>query len=282
MESISLSNEVKIPKIMLGSFQMNKESDMDEVVEEALTHGVYGFDTSPSYKTEEMLANAIHKSLSKHSDIKRSDLFVDSKIDSWQMMEGKGDIRKYVEEMLEKTNLSYLDLLLIHWPEPNFYTETYKCMEKLYNEGIVKSIGVCNFRIRHFERLIKDGATITPHVMQNEIHPFNVEEELVNYCKDHGIVVQAYSPLCRMIPEIANDATLNILARKYNVSVAQLMLRFHTERGLVPIVKTSSKKRVLENTDIFGFTIEDDDMTTISMLDRHFKMFLESRCCPGY
>lgn len=282
MESISLSNDIRIPRIMLGSFQMNKESDMEEVVEEALTHGVYGFDTSPSYNTEEMLARAISKSLSCHSEIKRSDLFVDSKIDSWQMMESKGDIRKYVDDMLERTGLSYLDLLLIHWPEPNFYTETYKCMEKLYNEGVIKSIGVCNFRIRHFERLIKDGATIVPHVMQNEIHPFNTEEELVNYCKERGIVVQAYSPLCRMIPEIANDATLNILARKYNVSVAQLMLRHHTQRGLVPIVKTSSRKRVLENTDIFGFTIEDDDMTTISMLDRHFKMFLESRCCPGY
>ena len=255
---------------------------MEAVVEEALTHGVYGFDTSPSYKTEDMLARAIHKSLSKHSEIKRSNLFVDTKIDSWQMMESKGDIRKYVEDVIERTGLEYLDLLLIHWPEPDNFVETYKYMEKLYEEGMVKSIGVCNFRERHFEKLIRGGATITPHVMQNEIHPFNVEEELVSYCKEHGIVVQAYSPLCRMIPEIANDATLNILSRKYNVSVAQLMLRYHTERGLIPIVKTSSKKRVLENTDIFNFTIEDDDMTTISLLDRHFKMFLESRCCPGY
>ncbi|MBQ7078004.1 MAG: aldo/keto reductase [Lachnospiraceae bacterium] len=282
MESISLSNGKNIPKVMLGSFQMNKESDMEAVVEEAISKGVYGFDTSPSYKTEESLARAVHKALSKHTDVKREDLFIGSKIDSWMMMEGKGDIRKYVEDVLERTKLSYLDLLLIHWPQPEYLVQTYLCMEKLYEEGMVKSIGVCNLKVRHFNKLIEGGATITPHVAQNEIHPFNTEEELVSYCKEKNIVVQAYSPLCRMIPEIKNDATLNILAIKYGVSVAQLMLRFHTQRGLVPIVKTSSPKRVSENTDIFNFTIEEDDMKTISLLDRHFKMFLESRCCPGY
>lgn len=282
MDSISLSNNKTIPQIMLGSFQMDNQEDMDAVVEAALSQGIYGFDTSPSYRTEEILAKAIHKYQEKHPELKREQLFLDSKIDSWQMIARNGDIRPFVEDILQKTGFEYWDLLLIHWPQPEHFVATYKCMEKLYEEGLVKAIGICNCQKRHFEKLKKEGCHVVPHVAQNEVHPINTENNLVEYCKEEGIILQAYSPLCRMIPNVKDNALLNILADRYGVSVAQIMLRWHTQRGLVPVVKTSSPKRVKENTDIFGFALSDEDMQAITSMDQHFKMFLESRCCPGF
>ena len=281
MDNLILNNGKTIPNIMLGSFQMSDPAVMDEIVQTAVANGVFGFDTSPSYKTEGMLSDSIKKVISE-GKAKREDFFVDTKIDSWQMVEKKGEIRPYVEFALKKTGLQYWDMLLIHWPQPEYFAKTWLAMEKLYEQGIVKNIGVCNFSVRHFEELERAGAHIVPMVMQNEIHPLNTETEVVEYCKANNIVIQAYSPLCRMIPMMKNNALINILAEKYNVSVAQIILRWHVEMGFVPIVKTSSSKRVIENTDVFSFSLSKEDRDAISSLDQHFKIFLESRCCPGY
>ncbi len=281
MDNLILNNGKNIPNIMLGSFQMDDPKVMDEIVETAVANGVYGFDTSPSYKTEGMLSDSIKKVI-KEGKATREDFFVDTKIDSWQMIEKKGQIRPFVEFALKKTGLEYWDMLLIHWPQPEFLTQTWLAMEKLYEEGLVKNIGVCNFSVRHFNELERAGAHIVPMVVQNEIHPLNTEPELVEYCKNNNIIIQAYSPLCRMIPKMKHNALINILAEKYNVSVAQIILRWHVEMGFVPIVKTSSSKRVIENTDVFSFSLSKEDRDAISSLDEHFKIFLESRCCPGY
>lgn len=312
--------------MMFGSFQMKKQEDMDEVVRAAAGRGVFGFDTSPSYQTEKMLAasvNSLIKScagrpesgsdsellkpdaclpepgsgrkkdnaggsypaadgLNSAAVLRREDFFLDTKIDSWQMIAKKGQIRPYVEASLKQCGMDYWDLLLIHWPQPEFFTKTWLAMEKLYEEGIVKNIGVCNFSVRHFKAIARAGAHYVPMVAQNEIHPLNTEEELTEYCRKNNIALQAYSPLCRMLPQIRYNALLNILAEKYEVSVAQIVLRWHIERGNIPVVKTGSAKRVQENTDIFSFALSEEDHAAISKLDQHFKVFLESRCCPGY
>ncbi len=281
MESVILNNGCRMPKVMLGSFQMDDPAVMDDIVATAVKEGVFGFDTSPSYKTEGMLASSVLKQI-KEGNAKRSDFFIDTKIDSWQMIAKKGDIRPYVMAALDKTGLEYWDMLLIHWPQPENFAATYLTMEKLYEEGIVKNIGVCNFSVRHFEEIEKAGAHIVPMVAQNEIHPLNTEPELTEYCRKHNIVIQAYSPLCRMIYKMKNNALINILAEKYGKSPAQIILRWHVQQGFVPIVKTSSSKRVIENTDIFSFELSKEDQEAVSKLDEHFKIFLESRCCPGY
>lgn len=281
MKSVVLNNGNTIPQIILGSFQMKSQADMDSVVDAAVDNGVYGFDTSPSYHTEEMLANSIKKAY-ETKNCKREDFFLTTKIDSWQMIDRKGDIRPFVNNILKKTGMEYWDLLLIHWPQPEFFVQTWLTMEKLYEEKIVKNIGVCNLKERHFKQLEAAGAHYVPMVAQNEIHPLNTEDALVEYCKKNNITLQAYSPLGRMIVDVKNNAVLNILAAKYNVSVPQLIIRWHVERGLVPVVKTSSAKRVKENIDIFSFDLTKEDMDLITSLDRHLKLFLESRCCPGY
>ena len=282
MESITLNNGNRIPQIMFGSYQMKAQASMYAVVGAAVDNGVLGFDTSPSYHTEEMLSRSVHKLISEREELTRSDFFLDTKIDVWQMIAKKGEIRPYVEAILDKTGLDYWDLLLIHWPQPEFYAKTWLAMEKLYEEGIVKNIGVCNFSKRHFRGIEKAGAKIVPAVAQNEVHPLNTENELLEYCRKNHIIVQAYSPLCRMIDEIKGNELLKKLADKYRVSPAQIILRWHVQRGVVPVVKTSSEKRVIENTDVFDFSLSTEDRDAITNLDRHFKIFLESRCCPGY
>ncbi len=281
MDTVTLRNGNTMPQIMLGSFQMKSQDEMDGIVRAAVQEGAFGFDTSPSYKTEEPLANAIHSVMKEDSTIKREDFFLTSKIDSWQMIAKKGDIRSYVASILKKTCLEYWDLLLIHWPQPENFVDTWKCMETLYEEGIVKNIGICNCQVRQF-RLLEQNANICPFVAQNEIHPMNIEQEVFEYCREHEIVLEAYSPIARMLPMVKNNALLNILAAKYNMSVAQLMLKWHVQRGLVPVVKTSNPKRVEENTNLGPVVLEDADMKAISGLDQHFKIFMESRCCPGF
>ena len=282
MDVVTLNNGNKMPGIILGTFQMKSQADMDNVVKAAVDNKAMGFDTSPSYKTEEMLANSVKKVMAENPLVKREDFFITSKIDSWQMIERRGDIRPFVESILKKTGLEYWDLLLIHWPQPEFFEKTWLSMEKLYEEKIIKNIGVCNCKERHFKRLEAAGANYVPMVAQNEIHPLNTENDVVGYCNEHNITVQAYSPLGRMIADVRNNAVLNILADKYKVSVPQLMIRWHIQRGLVPIVKTSSAKRVKDNINVYSFEITREDMELITSLDRHLKLFLESRCCPGF
>ncbi|MGN0165220.1 MAG: aldo/keto reductase family protein [Lachnospiraceae bacterium] len=282
MDSVTLHNGIQMPSIMLGSFQMKTQKEMDAVVSAAVSIGAFGFDTSPSYQTETLLAKSILNPENGSSSLSRKDFFLTSKIDSWQMIAKNGDIRPFVSSVLKKTNLEYWDLLLIHWPQPENFVNTWKSFEKVYEEGMVKSIGICNCQLRHFKKLEDGGANIAPMVAQNEIHPMNLENELVEYCKKNGIVVQAYSPLCRMLPMIKNNALLNILAEKYGVSVAQLILKWHVTRGLVPVVKTSNPNRVVENTCLGDYSLEEKDIEAINQLDRHFKIFLESRCCPGF
>ncbi len=281
MREVLLNNGNKMPEIMLGSFQLNDMQLMERIVFEAAKRNCFAYDTSPSYRTEDDLAKAIH-SYTEEKHEKREKFFLQSKIDSWQMIAKKGDIRPYVMNCLSRTGLEYWDLLLIHWPQPEYFAKTWLCFEELYKEGVVKNIGVCNFKIRHFEALKKAGASITPMVVQNEIHPFHTDDEVLHYCKENDITVQAYSPLCRMLDIVTDNPVLNAIAEKNSRSIAQIILRWHIQRNTVPIVKTGNPKRLDENLGVFDFSLTQDEMSEITNLNEDFKIFLESRCCPGY
>ncbi len=281
MEQVQLRNGIALPKVMLGSYQLNDPQAMQDIVGEAAKYDCFAYDTSPSYHTEEDLAKAVHHYMEKNS-VGRDKFFLQTKIDSWQMIVKKGDIRPYVMNCLRRTGVEYWDLLLIHWPQPEYLVPTWLTMEKLYEEGLVKAIGVCNFKVRHFETLKAGGATVTPMVVQNEIHPFHTDDEVIAYCKENAITVQAYSPLCRMLDKVTENEALKRMAEKYNKSVVQLILKWHIQRGVIPIVKTGKTKRIQENLGLFDFQLTEDDVSIITSLNENFKIFLESRCCPGY
>ncbi len=282
MKKIMMSNGFGMPEMLFGSFQLDDPKALGEIVAASAQKGAFGFDTSPSYGTEQPLSQAINEYIAATEGVSREDFFITSKIDEWQMIKGKGNIRPYVAATLKKIKQPYIDLLLIHWPQPEFFVDTWKSFESVYESGMVRAIGICNARQRHIKRLENGGANICPMVVQNELHPFQTDEELVNYLQAKGIVVQAYSPLFRMEPKLSQNETLTALAEKYGCSVAQVVLRWHLQRGIVPIVKTSKPSRVAENLAATEFSLEEKDMALISALNENFKLFLESRCCPGY
>lgn len=282
MNKVILSNGKEMPQMLFGSFQLDTQQALGEIVAASAENGAFGFDTSPSYNTEQPLSKAINDYVKKNSGVSREDFFITSKIDEWQMIQKKGDIRPFVAATLKKINQPYIDLLLIHWPQPEYFAATWKSFESVYESGMAKSIGICNARLRHIKTLENSGANICPMVVQNELHPFLVDEQLVSELQAKGIVVQAYSPLFRMEPMLSQNETLLRLAEKYNCSVAQVVLKWHLERKIVPIVKTSKPQRVKENLAAFNIPLEAEDVRLISSLDMNFKLFLESRCCPGY
>jgi diketogulonate reductase-like aldo/keto reductase len=255
-----------MPRLMMGSFQVKSSNQMNHLVQQSIALSGKGFDTSPSYGTEGMLGEAVEKCLKSFHDLQREDLFIQTKIDAWQMIAGKGDVRPYMEAGFQKLKVDYLDSLVIHWPYPTYLVETWKCFEQLYREGYVRAIGVCNVKKRHLQ-LLEEQGSILPHIVQNEINPLNTDEETVEYALSKGITVQSYSPLARMLPEIRESEVLAQLANKYEVSIVQLMLRWHLDRGLVPIVKTDKPYRIAENFDIFDFELSDDEMAAISAHD---------------
>ena len=281
MNEFFLSNGIPVPYLLFGSFQVKGADTLSGVVHSAVENGVMGFDTSPSYRTERAVADAVRREIADGRK-RRADFWVQSKIDIWQMIVHKGDIRDVALQYMERAGMEYWDALLIHWPQPDYLLPTWRALEKMYEEKLVRSIGVCNFSLRHFRTLMDGDIGMLPQICQNEIHPCNTEPELAAFCKAHGILLEAYSPLCRMLPCVKDDPVILGLSAQYGVSPAQLILRWHLEHGRVPIVKTDNPARAKENADIRSFSLKPEDVQAIDGLNRRFKIFLESRNCPGY
>lgn len=277
MDSVLLSNGIAMPRAVLGSFNVSDQLVIDDMVNTALSEGITGFDTSPSYGSEKILGTAL-----QHSGIPRERIFLSDKVDGWQMFEGNGCIERYVEKSLKDLRTEYLDLLLIHWPFPRYLERTWESFEKLYDQGAVRSIGLCNVNARTYGEFLQNDVRILPHVVQIEISPLRTVDNDLQLFKEVGIVVEAYSPLCRMVPEIRNSAVLQEMARKYGKSIAQIVLRWHLERNVIPVFTSTKPSRIKENADVFHFCLEQSDVDRITALNQNYKIFPESYGCPGY
>ena len=277
MEFFELSNGVIMPKMVLGSFNIGVQSVMNEMITAALNQGVNAFDTSPSYGSETILGTAI-----KAQEIKREKILLTDKVDGWQMYESDGEVEKYLDVSLKALQTDYVDLLLVHWPFKRYIAKTWACMERMYRKGKVRAIGLCNMNVRKYQEFQELGIEIKPHVIQNEISPFWTDVDSTVFFQSEGIAVQAYSPLCRMVPDIKSNMVLNSLAEKYGKSIAQMILRWDIERGIAPVFTSSKPQRISENTNIWDFAMEKEDVEMIFSLNRDYKIFPESFGCPGY
>lgn len=268
------------PWIFMGTFQ-NRDFDLLlNNVQIGIENGVFGFDTAPSYKSEGILGNVLNTLIAK-GIVKREELFISDKVDAWQMQEGNGEMTKYVQDALTKMHLDYLDLVLVHWPIPEFLYATMHSLKELKEKGLIRNIGVCNVRLGHLKR-IQSNVGFLPDFIQNEIHPLNTCDEVVNWCNDNGIKIMAYSPLCRMNKKIIESPILKELSIKYNKTIGQIVLRWHIERGIMPVFMSHNPKRILENTTIRDFSLDESDVQRISAMNENYKIFLESNGCPGY
>lgn len=268
-----------VPKIMIGTFRNNNYQELFDVVCAAVESGFTGFDTAPSYKSEKALGKAISEAAKKYG-LDRKDFFISDKIDAWQMQEGNGDIRKYVTDAISKMDVDYIDLLLIHWPIPEYMDSTWTCFEKLYQEGVVKNIGICNLRVRHLQKYIRYD--IPPQFLQIERHPLRTCLQEIEFCKEHGIRVMSYSPICQMDIRLRNSMILQKLSEKYDKNIGQVILRWHVDTDCIPVFMSKKTNRVKENLDIFDFQLDKEEIDAISSLNENYKIFLESWGCLGF
>lgn len=256
-DTTTLHNGVKMPWVGLGVFKVEDGEEVVHSVKAAIKNGYISIDTAAFYQNEEGVGQAI-----KESGVPREELFITTKV--WNSDQGYEKTLQAFETSLKKLGLDYLDLYLIHWPGKDKYNDTWKALEKLYKDGRVRAIGVCNFEIHHLEDLISH-AEIKPMVNQVEYHPHLNQEELRTYCKKEGIQLEAWSPLKR--GQLLDEPVLSEIAKKYNKSIAQVILRWDLQNEVVTIPKSIKEHRIIENADIFDFELSNEDMNKINGLN---------------
>ncbi len=251
-----LSNGVKMPSIGFGTYKSGSDEETAKIIKYALKIGYRQIDTASFYGNEVGIGNGI-----KESGINREDIFLVTKL--WNDDHGYDKTIEAFNKSLERLQVDYIDLYLIHWPN-KLNSETWKAFEHLYKTGKVKSIGVCNFKIGHLEEL-KKTAEIMPMVNQVEIHPQSSKNDMLRYCEENNIQLVAWSPIMR--GKLFSNELILGLAEKYKKTIAQIILRWHVQRGIIPIPKSSNEGRIKENLSIFDFELSNDDMSIIDSVN---------------
>ncbi|WP_163859343.1 aldo/keto reductase [Paenibacillus elgii] len=252
-----LNNGVRMPWLGLGVWKTKEGDEVVQAVQHALEAGYRSIDTAAVYGNEAGVGQAIQT-----SSIPRDQLFVTTKV--WNADQGYDSTLRAFEESRRKLQLEVIDLYLIHWPGKDKYKETWKALEKLYKDGLVRAIGVSNFKVHHLENLLQDSE-IVPAVNQVEFHPLLIQQELRTFCKEHKIQLEAWSPLMQGNLDLP---LLSELAGNYGKTPAQIILRWDLQHGVVTIPKSIRESRIRENIDVFDFTLSDEDMARLDGLNQ--------------
>ncbi|HAT54321.1 MAG TPA: aldo/keto reductase [Lactobacillus sp.] len=260
MDQLTLNNGKQIPQLGLGVFLVQDSADLKQSVDDALKDGYRHFDTATIYHNEAWVGEALAQ-----SDVKREDLFITSKV--WNNNTTYDETMAAFKESLKKLQTDYLDLYLIHWPSEG-YTEKWRALEDLYNDGQIKSIGVSNFEQPQMDKLLTT-AKIKPAVDQIETHPYFQQKVLHEYLTGLNIAHEAWGPLGQGKSGALEDATLKQIADAHQKSIAQVILRWHLQRKIIVIPKSIHAERIAQNIDVFDFTLSDAEMTAIAGIDKN-------------
>ncbi|WP_276481484.1 aldo/keto reductase [Paraflavitalea pollutisoli] len=268
MNTVSLNNGVEMPLLGFGVFQVNDLAECEKSVLDAIETGYRLIDTAASYENEEAIGRAI-----KRSGIRREDLFITTKL--WIQSDGYESTRNAFEQSLNKLQLDYIDLYLIHQPFGDVYGE-WRIMEELYREGKIKAIGVSNFQPDRLMDLIIHNE-IVPAVNQVETHPFHQQAASHQFMKDNKVQIESWGPFAEGKNNLFKNERLMSIGRKYGKSVAQVVLRWLHQRGIIAIPKSVRKERMAENFNIFDFELSKADMEAIKTLDTNASSFFDHR-----
>ena len=251
--TLTLTNGVKIPRLGFGTYQITPGEETQECTEYALKCGYKHIDTAAYYQNEQSVGAAIHT-----SGINRADVFVTTKLKNDDQI----NPMKAFETSLKKLNIEYIDLYLIHWPEPKTRINAWKVLEEIYDNGTVKAIGVSNFTVKHLDELIAQ-TNIIPQVNQVEFSPYLFQRDLLNYCNEKEIQIEAYCPLTRA--QKLSDPALVEIAKQYSKSPAQVLIRWSLQHDLVVLPKSSRFEKIKENANVFDFKISKEDMLLMDL-----------------
>ncbi|WP_078544540.1 aldo/keto reductase [Litchfieldia alkalitelluris] len=261
MNFVTLNNGLKMPQLGYGVWQV-PDDQAATAVAKAIEVGYTSIDTAMIYKNEVGVGKAI-----KESGVPREELFITTKV--WNKDQGYENTLKAFDESLERLGLDYVDLYLVHWPTPQYdqYVDTYKALEKLYHDGRVKAIGVCNFEIEHLERLLNE-CEVVPVLNQVECHPYLAQNELKEFCAKHNIFVEAWSPLDQG-GEVLQDEVIKKIADAVGKTPAQVVLRWHLQNNTIVIPKSVTPSRIEENFNVFDFELSSEQMDEINAINKN-------------
>jgi 2,5-diketo-D-gluconate reductase A len=268
VQTVKLNNGVEIPILGFGVFQITDLTECERSVVEAIQSGYSHIDTAASYQNEEAVGRGI-----KQSGVAREKLFITTKL--WIQSNGYEGTLKAFENSLKRMQLDYIDLYLIHQPFGDVYGE-WRTMEELYQQGKVRAIGVSNFQPDRIIDLMIHNK-ITPAVNQIEVNPFQQQIETQKFLQDNGVQVEAWAPFAEGRNNIFQNAVLLSIAAKHQKSVAQVILRWLVQRGIIALAKSTRKERITENISVFDFELSAEDMATIATIDTKTSSFFDHR-----
>lgn len=258
-----LHNGVQMPWLGLGVFKVEEGEGLVDAIRAAVRFGYRSIDTAAIYGNEASVGEGIRRALAENG-LKREDLFITSKV--WNADLGYESTLAAYDTSLAKLGLEYLDLYLIHWPVAGKYKDAWRALEKLYKDGRVKAIGVSNFHVHHLKDVM-DGAEIKPMVDQVEFHPLLTQQDLLAFTREQGIQLEAWSPL--MQGKLLDEPTLRKIADRHGKSIAQVILRWDLQHGVITIPKSTKEARIIENGSLFDFELSAAEMNEIDSLNRN-------------
>jgi diketogulonate reductase-like aldo/keto reductase len=265
---ITMNNGIDIPALGFGVWQMENLQECEDAVVKAIHTGYRMIDTASIYMNETAVGAAI-----KNSGVDREDLFITSKL--WVQDHGYDKAKSAFQRTLDRLQLDYLDMYLLHWPFGDFLG-AWKALEELYHEGKIKAIGVCNFTVEKLEEL-KANSTVIPVVNQIELHPLFQQNELQVYNRENKIVTQPWSPLGNGNADLLNNSDLKTIADNYGKTVAQIILRWHLQEGFCVIPKSVTPSRIEENFNVFDFELSEDEMNVVRSLNTDKRLFFDPK-----